>query len=67
MMWKTCTTLSNTQLEDLCAGIGCKQSKSNSGPIKQEVWLPHPLPVILTSTLVIHVHMCVCCIFACTV
>ena len=30
--------------------IGCKQSESNSGPIKQEVWLLHPLPVILTST-----------------
>ena len=40
MMWKTCTTLSNTQLEDLCAEIGCKQSKTNSCPIKQGCGYP---------------------------
>ena len=49
-LWVHCITLSNTQLEDMFAKIGCRQSNNNSGPIKQEAWSLHPLPVILTST-----------------
>ena len=66
-----CITLSNTQLEDMCAKIGCRQSKNNSGPIKQEACLLHPLPVILTSIfdvwvcMHVYVYMYGVCVLVC--